>query len=110
MDNRISLAEAVSKLTEAFISTKEIYELIGSDLPIIPDLKKTIFKFESFIATPQSLCEKMIESGCSSQSLTISWIENHYGLILWKAYSMMKYFADKTYWSYNYIFNQLLYR
>lgn len=61
---------------------------------------------------PKNAREDLINAGALPNRATLAWVENHYGLIVWKIASFIRSYPDAhTHeWSSDTILNQLLYR
>ncbi|KAJ2992329.1 hypothetical protein HDV02_003151, partial [Globomyces sp. JEL0801] len=52
----------------------------------------------------------LVEEGLTSDTMTIDWVKNHYGLIVWKIASMARQLSLTHLWSYSNIIEQLRHR
>ncbi|CAO3637563.1 unnamed protein product [Mucor hiemalis] len=61
---------------------------------------------------PKQAREDLIQAGAMSNRASLAWVENHYGLIVWKIASFIRSYPDAhTHeWNSKTILNQLLYR
>jgi hypothetical protein len=61
---------------------------------------------------PKEAREEMIKAGTLTSRTPFNWVENHYGLIVWKIASLIRSYPNTflSQWNSSTILNQLLYR
>lgn len=61
---------------------------------------------------PKEARNDLIKAGAASHRVSLEWVENHYGWIVWKLACMVRSYPDQflAHWKSQYVLDQLLYR